>query len=83
MGLYAAQPARRAGQLLGDGLVVAWVLGWAVVGVLVDRTVSLLAGPARETARTAERIGGWRWAEGCRWTGSCVPRDTAGGRGRN
>ena len=58
MGLYAAQPARRAGQLLGDGLVVAWVLGWAVVGVLVDRTVSLLAGPARETARTAERIAG-------------------------
>ena len=58
MGLYAAQPARRAGQLLGDGLVAAWVLGWAVVGVLVDRTVSLLAGPARETARTAERIAG-------------------------
>lgn len=58
MGFYAAQPARRAGQLLGDGLVLAWVLGWALVGVLVDRAVSLLAGPARETARTAERIAG-------------------------
>ena len=58
MGIYASRPARRAGQLLGDALVLAWVVGWAVVGVLVDRTVSLLAGPARETARSAERIRG-------------------------
>ena len=55
MGIYASRPARRAGQLLGDALVLGWVVAWAVVGVLVDRTVSLLAGPARETARTAER----------------------------
>ncbi|SDS22238.1 hypothetical protein SAMN04488543_1311 [Friedmanniella luteola] len=58
MGIYASRPGRRAGQLLGDGLVLAWVVLWAVVGVVVDRTVSLLAGPARETARTAERIAG-------------------------
>ena len=58
MGIYASRPARRAGQLVGDALVVGWVVAWAVVGVLVDRTVSLLAGPARETARSAERIQG-------------------------
>jgi hypothetical protein len=58
MGIYASRPARRAGQLLGDALVVVWVLVWAVVGVVVDRTLSLLAGPMRETARTAERIAG-------------------------
>ncbi len=58
MGIYASRPSRRAGQLLGDALVLAWVVGWAVVGVLVDRTVSLLAGPVREMARTAEQIAG-------------------------
>jgi hypothetical protein len=58
MGIYASRPGRRAGQVLGDALVLAWVVSWAVVGVLADRTVSLLAGPARETARTAERIAG-------------------------
>ncbi len=58
MGIYASQPGRRAKQLLGDALVVSWVILCAVAGVLVDRTLSLLAGPARETARTAERIAG-------------------------
>ncbi|GAA1433386.1 hypothetical protein GCM10009616_25240 [Microlunatus lacustris] len=56
MGIYAQRPARRAGQLLGDALVLGWVLLWAVVGVLVDRTVSLLSGPAQQTAETAEQI---------------------------
>jgi hypothetical protein len=58
MSIYASRRARRSGQLLGDALVVGWVVLWAVAGVLVDRTVSLLAGPARETARTAERLAG-------------------------
>ena len=56
MGIYAQRPGRLIGQLLGDVLVVAWTVGWAVVGVLVARTVSMLAGPARETAATAQRL---------------------------
>jgi hypothetical protein len=56
MGFYAQRPGRLAGQLLGDVLVVLWVVVWAVVGVVVDRTVSLLAAPARQTAETAEQL---------------------------
>ena len=58
MGIYAQRPGRLAGQLLGDLLVLAWTLVWAGVGVLVDRTLSTLAGPARETAQMAQRLAG-------------------------
>ena len=56
MGIYAQRPARLAGQLLSDALVLVWAVAWAVVGVVVDQTVSRLAGPARETADTARRL---------------------------
>lgn len=56
MGIYAQRPARLAGQLLGDALVLVWAVAWAVVGVVVDRTVSLLAAPARQTAETARKL---------------------------
>lgn len=56
MGFYAQRPARLAGQLLGDVLVVVWVVVWALLGILVDRTVSLLAAPARQAADTARRL---------------------------
>jgi hypothetical protein len=56
MALYAQRPARWVVQLAGDLAVLAWTLGWAVIGIFVDRTVSLLAVPAQETARTATRI---------------------------
>ncbi len=58
MGIYAQRPGRRAGQLLGDAFVVLWTVIWAVVGVAVDQTVGLLAGPARQTARTASQLSG-------------------------
>ena len=58
MGIYAQRRGRLAGQLLGDLLVLAWTLAWAGVGFLVDRTLSTLAGPARETAQTAGRLAG-------------------------
>ena len=32
------------------------MVGWALVGILVDRTVSLLAAPARQAAETAQRL---------------------------
>jgi len=56
MGIYAQRPARLAGQLLSDALVLVWAVAWAVVGVVVDQTVSRLAGPARETADTARKL---------------------------
>ena len=56
MGFYAQRPGRLVGQLLGDVLVGVWVVGWALVGILVDRTVSLLAAPARQAAETAQRL---------------------------
>src|SRR3954454_12188853 len=56
MGFYAQRPGRLAGQLLGDGLVLVWAVLWAAAGVVVDRTVSLLAAPARQTAETAQRL---------------------------
>lgn len=58
MGIYASRPARFVGQLVGDAVVVAWVVVWAVVGTVVDQTVAVLATPARETARTAQRLAG-------------------------
>ena len=56
MGFYAQRPGRLAGQLLGDVLVLVWVVVWAVAGILVDRTVSLLAAPARQAAETAQQL---------------------------
>ncbi|MCW2809556.1 MAG: hypothetical protein JWP61_14 [Friedmanniella sp.] len=56
MGIYAQRPGRRAGQLLGDTVVVLWVLAWALVGVVVDQAVGVLAEPARQTARTAAEL---------------------------
>lgn len=56
MGIYAQRPGRLAGQLLGDVFVLVWAVVWAVVAVVVDRTVSLLAAPARQTAETAQRL---------------------------
>jgi hypothetical protein len=56
MGWYASRPGRFAGQVLGDVGVLLWTVSWAVVAVVVRGTVARLAGPARETARTAQRV---------------------------
>jgi hypothetical protein len=56
MGIYAKRPAQMVGQLFGDGFVLLWTVGWAIVGVFVHRVIEILAVPARETARTATRL---------------------------
>jgi hypothetical protein len=56
MGIYAKRPARMIGQLLGDGFVLLWTIGWAIVGLFVHRVIEVLATPARETARTALQL---------------------------
>ncbi len=56
MGIYAKRPARMIGQLFGDGFVLLWTIGWAIIGIFVHRVIEILAVPARETARTATRL---------------------------
>jgi hypothetical protein len=56
MGIYAKRPAKMIGQLFGDGFVLLWTAGWAIVGIFVHRVIDVLAVPARETARTAMRL---------------------------
>ncbi len=56
MGIYAKRPAKMIGQLAGDGFVVLWTIGWAIVAIFVHRVIEVLATPARETARTAMRL---------------------------
>lgn len=58
MGIYAQRPGRLVGQVLGDLFVLVWAVVWAVIGVFVRQAVAVLAGPARETARTAARLAG-------------------------
>lgn len=58
MGIYAAQRGRMLRQVAGDVAVVVWVLVWAAAGVLVDSAIGVLAGPAREAARTAAEVSG-------------------------
>jgi hypothetical protein len=56
MGIYAKRPAKMIGQLVGDGFVLLWAIGWAIVAIFVHRVIEVLATPARETARTAMRL---------------------------
>lgn len=45
---YAQTPGRRATQLAGDVLLVAWVVCWVLVGRAVHRATSALAEPGRQ-----------------------------------
>ena len=56
MGIYAKRPGMMIGQLLGDGFVLLWTIGWAIVAIFVHRVIEVLATPARETAKTAVRL---------------------------
>lgn len=56
MGLYSPRPGRLAGQIFGDLFVLLWTIGCAVVAITVSQFIAVLAGPARETARTAARL---------------------------
>ncbi|WP_199424635.1 hypothetical protein [Actinotalea solisilvae] len=47
MSLYADHPAHRTRQVVGDLLVAAWVLVWALVGRAVHDAVAELAAPGR------------------------------------
>jgi hypothetical protein len=55
MGIYAQRPGKLIGQVVADVLVALWAVMWALVGNIVHQMISLVAVPARETARTAGR----------------------------
>jgi hypothetical protein len=56
MGIYAQRPGKLIGQLVADVLVILWGVVWALIGSLIHQMISLVAVPARETARTAGRL---------------------------
>jgi hypothetical protein len=56
MGIYSTRPTRLAGQVFSDLFVLTWGVVWALVGIFVHRIIEVLAVPARETARNAERL---------------------------
>ena len=58
MRIYAQRRAQLAGQLVGDVAVLVWTVVWAVVGFAASGAVAALAGPARETGRTARDLAG-------------------------
>ncbi|MBE1878953.1 hypothetical protein [Myceligenerans pegani] len=58
MTLYAAAPARRARQLLGDLLFLAWTGAWTWAGLRAHDAVLELAAPGRATMNAAGDIAG-------------------------
>ena len=57
MKLYADRPARRWRQIIGDLLVLTWVVGWVVIGRAVHGVVSGLAAPGRALESAGTSLG--------------------------
>ena len=57
MTLYAAAPARRLRQVLGDLLLIGWIAAWVWVGRLVQDTVVRLADPVVGIQSRASDLG--------------------------
>ncbi len=58
MKLYAEQSPLRLRQLAVDLLVAAWVAGWVLVGLAVERLVGRLAGPGRTVEQAGNEFAG-------------------------
>lgn len=58
MRLYAAAPARRARQVFGDLVLLAWIAGWAWAGRVVHEATLELGRPGRATASAADEMAG-------------------------
>ena len=50
MKIYAETPRRRTRQLLGDAILVVWIVVWAVFGSIAHDVIAKLAGPAESIA---------------------------------
>jgi hypothetical protein len=58
MGIYAQRPAKLLGQLVWDLFVVLWGILWWLIGALIKQVISVVATPAREAARTSDKLAG-------------------------
>ena len=58
MKLYADGGARRSRQVLGDLLVVLWVVGWVWLAAAVHDATTALAAPGREIEEAATNLAG-------------------------
>lgn len=58
MSLYADHPEQRIRQVLGDLAVVAWVVGWVLVGRAVHDAIARLAAPGRTLESTGTSLEG-------------------------
>ena len=67
MKLYADAPGHRLRQLVGDSLLVVWVIAWALVARAVHDATMLLARPGEELSRAGSGL-----AERMRDAGSAV-----------
>jgi len=56
MKLYADAPVRRTRQLLADLLFLLWILGWVVVGHVVQHGTAELAGVGQQTDESATSL---------------------------
>jgi hypothetical protein len=56
MKLYADAPVRRSRQLLADLLFLLWILGWLVVGHVVQHGTAELAGVGQQTDESATSL---------------------------
>jgi hypothetical protein len=54
--LYAQTPWRRAGQLLGDLIVLGWIVIWVRAGLWVHDVVERLAAPGRTLERAGDSL---------------------------
>jgi hypothetical protein len=56
MKLYADAPGHRSRQLVGDLLLVVWVVGWVLVARLIHGATMLLARPGEELSRAGNGL---------------------------
>ncbi|MGZ4639153.1 MAG: hypothetical protein ACXV2J_08860, partial [Actinomycetes bacterium] len=56
MKLYAERPLRATNQLLGDLLVLGWVVFWIWLATAVHDKVGALAGPGREAENAGNNL---------------------------
>lgn len=56
MKLYAERPAEAMGQLIGDGLLLGWVLLWVWAGKQLHDVISRLAEPGKKAEAAGRRL---------------------------
>jgi hypothetical protein len=66
MKLYAERPVLRTRQVLGDVLLIAWVITWVRIGARLHELVTRLAGPGEAIERAGQQLAGASTSGGAR-----------------